>query len=226
MVDIGTSQEAIDLQATITAAPDDVAPQLVLADLLLSADDPRGELIMLDRRERDGDLVDPDAIERLLELAAVYGFPRAEPEDPPLPFAAESSGGYVLRHQARIDQVRYRNGRVVHHVNYSPIGGWDVELASRDRWTPDEAAPIVRAIGDAIRAGTSIKDLRLPFERHPLPQYEGAAIRCYEVPRKFAIRRGVPPTAYGLAARDYRRWMALWGTCGRIRAALRDADQL
>jgi uncharacterized protein (TIGR02996 family) len=70
---------AAELLAVIAAQPDDPDPQLVLADHLLAAGDPRGELIVLDHLDRStpGSLTDPAALDRLLLLAATYGFPCA-----------------------------------------------------------------------------------------------------------------------------------------------------
>src|SRR5262249_51402228 len=96
----GAMSVVIELVGAIEADPQDPGPQLVLADHLLSAEDPRGELIVLDHRDRtdpDG-LTDPAALERILLLAAVYGFPCArEPELPELlPFVG--GGGYPVQY--------------------------------------------------------------------------------------------------------------------------------
>src|ERR1700704_5217520 len=115
-MDIGTSPEAIELQAAISTAPHDADPQLVLADLLLSADDPRGELIVLDQRDREGRLEEPAALERYALLAAAYGFPRVTPDDPVLPFASHywsGGGSYILRYNGHIYYVRHRRDQVM-----------------------------------------------------------------------------------------------------------------
>src|SRR5690606_36907118 len=52
-----------DLLTAIDADPEDEAPQLVIADLLIAEGDPRGELIVLDHRERTGQLDERDGLE-------------------------------------------------------------------------------------------------------------------------------------------------------------------
>ena len=69
---------------------------------------------------------------------------------------------------------------------------------------------IVAVLSDAIRAGTPFPELRFPFMRDPLPVYEGGARRVYRLPLAFTHPRGIERDRYGLAARDYHRWHALW----------------
>jgi len=65
----------VALLDAIRADPEDPAPQRAIANWLLEHGDPRGELILLDHRDRAGELHDPAAVERLLLLAAEYTFP-------------------------------------------------------------------------------------------------------------------------------------------------------
>jgi uncharacterized protein (TIGR02996 family) len=58
-----------ELFELMRAAPDE-APRLVYADWLLERSDPRGELIVLEHRDRAGLLVEGGEIEWLLVLAA------------------------------------------------------------------------------------------------------------------------------------------------------------
>jgi uncharacterized protein (TIGR02996 family) len=205
---------ALALQAEVAGAPDDVAPQLVLADLLLSAGDPRGELIVLDARERSepGGIADPVALEHYLLLAAEYSFPRAAPDLPPLAFQGTSAPAvaYVLEHAGRVYIVRYTGGVMEIDVAGRTLATWRLRLASRATWTADETVVILRLLGDAIRAGTPLDRLRFPFMRDPLPVYDGGPLRGYELPRAFNEARGLRRNRYGLAPRDYARWLALF----------------
>ena len=219
---IGATAEALALQAEVAGAPDDVAPQLVLADLLLSAGDPRGELIVLDTRERSepGGIADPVALERYLLLAAEYSFPRAAPDDPPLAFHGKSSPsvGYILERAGRVYIVRYGAGVMDVDVSARTLATWRLRLASRDTWTADETVVILRLLGDAIREGTPLDRLRFPFMRDPLPVYDGGPLRGYQLPRAFNEPRGLRRNRYGLAPRDYTRWLALWARLARLLA--------
>jgi uncharacterized protein (TIGR02996 family) len=212
--DIGTTPAALELQRAIANVPDDDAPQLVLADLLQAAGDPRGELIVLDLRERVGDLVDADGLTRLLFLAAEYSFPRARPDDPALPFTGYGSRPprYATRHDGKVYDVRYRDRTLVVFADAHPrpLLRVPLELAAPDAWAPDEAAPILRLLGDAIRAGTPLDELQPPFMRAPLPTYDGGPLRGYRLPKRFRVLHGLAANRYGLAPRDYFRWNRIW----------------
>jgi uncharacterized protein (TIGR02996 family) len=95
-----------ELLAAIEADPQDEASQMVIADHLQAEGDPRGDLIVLDHAERHGLLTEPAAIEQLLLLAAEYSFPRAEPEDPPLPWTLLAHKRYEARHAGARYQLR------------------------------------------------------------------------------------------------------------------------
>ncbi len=213
-----------ELLAAIEAAPEDPDPQLVLADLLLAAGDPRGELIVLDHRDRStpGGLTDPDALERTLLLAAVYGFPCARDElEPMLPF---SGGGsfpvqYEVHHEGRHYFVRYRHhslsvtiddGAIDSGVDYPDGFPNDPAVLSSGEWTDDEKLVILTILSDAIRAHTPFSEILFPLDDDPLPSHAGAPLRCYALPEEFTAPRGLGPYEYGLAARDYHRWHALW----------------
>jgi uncharacterized protein (TIGR02996 family) len=200
-----------DLLAAIYADPHDDAPQLVIADWLLARDDPRGELIVLDLRERTSELADPAALERLLLLAAEYTFPRpTEVVDEPLPFF----GGDVVRavhHAGRDYEVRCRDRRLGYRVNGGGLLTYPgkLELAG-DTWNDDERTTILTLFSDAIRAGTPLDALRIPYLHPALPRYDGGPLRAYALPDAFTGPRGIDRFHYGLAARDYHRWHAIW----------------
>ncbi len=211
-----------DLLAAITADPDDEAPQLVIADWLLANGDLRGELIILDHHDRTSPsgLTDPDAIERLLLLAAEYSFPRArDADDPMLPFVG--GGGHPVQYEVDFGDhhyyVRYRHGTLSVSIDDGAIesgvdypDGYDLELASEGEWSDEECATILQLLSDAIRAGTPLPDLVFPYMPDPLPLYDGGPLRGYRLPAKFTIPRGIARDRYGLAARDYHRWHWIW----------------
>jgi uncharacterized protein (TIGR02996 family) len=211
-----------ELLGAIATDPEDPGPQLVLADWLLAGDDPRGELIILDHRDREtpGGLTDPDALDRILLLAAEYGFPCARDEvEPMLPFryaGAEplqyrldhAGHHYYVRYQSHSLSVMIDNGAIDSGVQYgfqSPLG-----TSEPGSWTEDEARVILTLLGDAIRAGTPLIQLEFPFTRAALPQYDGVPLRGYTLPLLFIETHHLSANRYGLAARDYHRWHALW----------------
>lgn len=183
------------------------------ADHLQLAGDPRGELIVLDHRERavSGGLVDPVALERLLLLAAEYTFPRpSEAVDPPLPFF----GGDVVRavrHAGRDYEVRCSNRRLSFRVDGGRLFTYAsrLELAGK-LWNDEERGAILTLFSDAIRAGTPLDQLHFPCMRPALPSYDGGPLRGYPLPEAFTAPRGIERYRYGLAARDYYRWHAIW----------------
>lgn len=213
-----------DLLVAITADPDDRDPQLVLADSLLSAGDPRGELIVLDHRDdaTPGGLAEPAALERLLLLAAVYGFPCPRNElEPMLPF--EGGGAYPVQyevtHGGHHYYIRYRHerlsvtiddGAIASGVDYPDGFPQDLHLLESGDWTDEETHTILTILGDAIRAGTPLAELEFPFGRQALPRYRDAPLRCYALPAEFTAPRGLGRYDHGLAARDYHRWHARW----------------
>lgn len=216
------ARAAAELVRAIADDPDDPAPQLVIADWLLVQGDARGELIVLDHRERAGLLTDPDGIERLLLLAAEYTFPCArEPDESTLPF--EGGGGYPVQydvdHAGHHYYVRYRHGDLSVTIDDGDIdSGVDYPDGFPDSlgcaldgdWTDEETASTLAVLSDAIRAGTPFRGLRFPTMRNRLPEYDGGSRRVYRLPSSFTRPRGIARDRYGLAARDYHRWHALW----------------
>ncbi|MEO8700100.1 MAG: hypothetical protein ABI867_08655 [Kofleriaceae bacterium] len=219
--DIGSSPIAVELQAAIAADPGDEGPQLVLADLLLSAEDPRGELIMLDNLERStpGGLTDPEALERYLLLAAEYSFPRATPDELVLQFTGVNAR-YSATHEATRIDLRYSNRELTARLGERTMQ-WRLELERSDTWTADETIVILRLVSDAVRAGSPLHLLQFPFSRDPLPVYDGGPLRAYPLPKDFTKPRGISPRRYGLAARDYQRWMEVWRRLVRSEALAR-----
>jgi uncharacterized protein (TIGR02996 family) len=207
-----------ELVEAIEADPRDEGPQLVIADYLLSVDDPRGELIMLDRQERAGELDDPDALDRLLLLAAQYSFPRAEPDDPVLPFDVRS-GHYRIEHAGeRYDIYRSSDNREA-YIHIRSIDADDVDPMdyqayalpiTGDEWSEDRLRVILQIVSDAIVEQTPFDELMFPFGPLAFPQYEGSPLRCYMLPIEFMRIHDLLRNQHGLAARDYYRWHEIW----------------
>jgi uncharacterized protein (TIGR02996 family) len=224
--DVATGPEARALQDAIVAAPLDDGPQLVLADLLVGAEDPRGELIVLHHRETTDGLRDPEALERYLLLAAVFSFPRAEPEEPPLPFVCTRAVPvqYTLTHGDRGEassyyDVRYHGGLLEVRAGARVVLQRRLRLERNNAWTDVEAAVILGHLGEAIRAGAPLQYMQLPFGKDPLPTYDGGPVRSYRLPAEFMKQRGLRPSELGLAARDYQRWITLWRRLATVNAS-------
>jgi uncharacterized protein (TIGR02996 family) len=210
-----------ELITMIAADPEDEAPPLVLADLLQSDDDPRGELIVLDHRDRTmpGGTTDPDALDRLLLLSAVYGFPHArDHETEPLPFRRQL---HPLRYELEFERHRYEVLYQNYHLIIStdahldplraPPRGRTLRMLQRhSEWTGDEEREILTIISDALRARTPLAELHFPYAGPLLPVYPWAPRRVYVLPERFTRPRLLPQYDHGLAARDYHRWHALW----------------
>lgn len=211
------------LIAAIAAEPDDEAPQLVLADWLQSVGDARGELILLDHRDRStpGGLTEPEALERLLLLAAAYGFPHAR-DEPSVRLPFEGGGAYPVQHEVTYDghhyYVHYRHhmlsvtigdGAIASGLDH-PEGYGPLELLDSGDWSAEEADVILSILSDAIREGTPLSALCFPYTAWPLPQFPGTPHRVYALPTDYAAARGIARDRYGLAARDYHRWHAIW----------------
>jgi uncharacterized protein (TIGR02996 family) len=203
-----------ELIAAIEADPADAAPQLVIADLLQSEGDPRGELIVLDHAERAGALRDPDALERLLLLAAELSFPRATPDDPVLPFVRVDPNTTHFRvwHDGVRYELRYRPYQLAVMALDQRTGDYRDyrSMLQLESCTEGETAVLLAIFSDAIRAQTPLDELRFPYGTLPPPVYEGGPLRCYRLPLDFTVPRGILRNRYGLAARDYHRWNAIW----------------
>jgi len=212
--DIAHNPHAIALQNVIAAAPHDHMSQLVLADLLQDAGDLRGELIALDLLERTTRIGDPETLLRYLLLAAEYSFPRALPDEPMLAFYGYGSQppSFSTQHAGRHYTVTYRDRTLtVMREGHERLSCSLERVQSANSWTTDETHVILRLISDAIRAGTFLGSLRFPFMREAMPMYDGGPLRGYRLPKRLLARYKIAPDRYGLAPRDVKRWMTLWG---------------
>jgi hypothetical protein len=167
-------------------------------------------------------LTDPAMIDRLLVLAAQYGFPRARPPGPVmLPFSGGGSNpvqydAYLPEHSYRI-KLHYLYFRLTISIDRNlPSAGSavrfvrDLETEEPNAWTDDEKLVILTLLSEAIRADTPLPDLCFPYGDVRLPVHEDAPLRAYVLPVEFTAPRGLAPHQYGLAVRDHRRWHALW----------------
>lgn len=220
-----------ELLAEIEADPADEGSQLVIADYLQAAGDPRGDLIVLDHAERRGLLDDLAALDQLLLLAAEYSFPRATPDDPVLPFVCRrrEPTWYEVVHEGEIytlDHEEYGR-RPDYRLRIRAVGDppdpdahyhalEDLELD--EPWPEAEARETLAIVSDAIRAKTPFERLRFPSGALPLPQHPGSPLRCYQLPIEFLKEHDLLRNRFGLAARDYHRWHAIWN---RVRAKQR-----
>lgn len=194
--------------------PKDEASQLVIGDYLQAAGDPRGDLIVLEHAERHGVLDDAEALEQLLLLAAEYSFPRAEPDDPVLSFVRRTARGipaYDLTYERMHFTLEWDEDRALYRfeVRNRSFSGF-LQLDLGPWWTEEQTRVIFTILSDAIRARSPFDGLRFPYATMPLPQYDGGPLRCYTLPTEYTIPRDILRNRYGLAARDYHRWHAIW----------------
>ena len=200
-----------ELLAAIAASPDDAA-RLVYADWLLSRGDARGELIMLDYKERttEGGIANPDQVGQLLRLAAEHGFPHLpDPDAELLAFeqVGRSNSQWLLRWSGHAYDVRCdANG-----ISIAKDGGPPVEnrlLAIRGRWSDEQTNALLTIVLRVIQNDARFEMVQFPavdqlakLPAHrlgPLPKYYSA-----EVSEDFGGE-------WLLQARDHARWYAIW----------------
>lgn len=214
-----------ELIAAIEADPTDEGSQTVIADYLQAAGDPRGDLIILDHAERRGLLDDPAALDQLLLLAAVYGFPRAEPDDPPLGWTRQTGDpfDYDLGYEGTTYDLVHSNGTNYRLRSYeSPeenIEHHYLDIGVAPPWSDEDEREILTILSDAIRHDTPFDELVFPHSSPiPFPQYPGCAARCYMLAVEFLRAHDLLRNEHGLAVRDYHHWYAIWD---RLRAMQR-----
>ncbi len=206
----------------IRRAPTDREPVLALAQLLRKHHHPEGELLELDLREREGTLDDPDAIERLLALAAAHGFPR-EPDDPDgelLVFRPRHGTHYVVTLGGREHAIGYDAG-VLTVDDGAERRTLRPRLAARDHWSDIETNVILALTLAVFRERRGLDALWLPpvesFGSHPRARLGPWPLHPFPA----GVRRLAfdPAAAIGLRARDRQRWTMLWH---RLQALLGD----
>jgi uncharacterized protein (TIGR02996 family) len=213
--------EKSKLLELMRAAPDDDGPKLVYADWLLARGDVRGELIVLDQRDRAGLLAGIDELERLLWLAAEHGFPRL-PDDPCARILPFQGGGsfpvqYDVDHEGRHYYLRWRYGFSI-DVDYETVLETDLDTLTTNQWTFRETTVILAIISGAIRRGAPLSALVFPsgdaLPRHP--RYHLGRAPAYVLPDE--VRASAPGSdRWTLQVRDFARWYALWDWRQRLR---------
>lgn len=182
--------------------------RLVYADWLLSHGDIRGELVILDHRERTGAMSSLAEINRLLELSAEHGFPRL-PDDPCARILRFTGGGsfptqYFVHHEGHEYYLRYRYGFSI-DVDDVTVLECDLDTLTGNEWTFRETNVILAIVSDAILRGAPLSKLEFPnqagIQAHP----------SYVVGRSplYGLPHGMPPEQT-LELRDWARWNALW----------------
>jgi uncharacterized protein (TIGR02996 family) len=201
-----------ELLAQMRATPDDEALRLVYADVLLERGDPRGELVLLDTRDRTGALATPAEMERLLHLSAEHGFPRL-PDDPDAHILDFRGGGsypvqYTGYHDGHSYYLRWRYGFSIDVDDEVALEG-DLDLSSNE-WTFRETNVILSIVSAAIHAGAALSELTFPdaggIRSHP--DYRVGRCPTYGVFPPFELPEGATRKRT-LACRDFARWHAL-----------------
>lgn len=200
-----------DLLDAMRAAPGDEGPLYVYADWLLSRGDPRGEVIMLDQRERAGEALTLPELDRLLELAATHGFPWL-PDDPcagifrfegygpmPMQFWLDHGGHNYFLH------ARYNFTIYVDHVLV-----FEDSLATRwsGDWTFRETNVILAVVSAAITSGQPLSEIEFPDDLEAHPRYHPGRSPLQGFPG--------PGPHRPLELRDYPRCHALWDQRQRL----------
>jgi uncharacterized protein (TIGR02996 family) len=205
-----TAEDA--LLAQMRAAPDDEALRLVYADALLERGDPRGELVLLDSRDRLGALATPAEMERLLHLSAEHGFPRL-PDDPDAHILDFEGGGaypvqYTAYHGGHSYYLRWRYGFSIDVDDEGAFEG-DLDLSTNE-WTFRETNVILSIVSAAIHAGMPLSELTFPDEAGIRSHADYRVGRCppYGFPAPFELPEGAS-VRRTLALRDFARWHAL-----------------
>jgi hypothetical protein len=162
-----------ELEARIEAAPEDLAGYAVLADALMAANDPRGELIALELAS------EAVAVDKELRAAASSHF-NAFTKAFLGPFwlharALTWRAGFIRRvtlaQSARVPDVAALLAQILAH----PSGRFVTELALH----VDDAAPILAALPRTLRELELV--VRGPVVLPALPQVEQLAITAHEV---------------------------------------------
>lgn len=211
-VGLVTDEEA--LLARMRSAPEDEGPRLAYAGWLLDRGDARGELILLDHRERKGEIGGSAELGRLLELAAEHGFPRL-PDDPDAAILRWRGGGsypvqYDLDHDGHRYYLRWRYGFSI-DVDDVTVLECDLDLGCNE-WTFREANAILAIVSAAVTSGASLAELTFPdeagFRTHP--SYRVGRCPTYAFPHELMRARGLEDHDWTLDCRDHARWYDLW----------------
>jgi uncharacterized protein (TIGR02996 family) len=184
--------------------------RLVYADWLMSRGDRRGELIVLDHKERTtpGGLTHPDHVAALLRLAAEFGFPHLpDPDAHILPWQQLGRDhDYRVEHDGHTYTLVRRATLLLAIDTKPPLE--NITLTLQERWTDEQVNVIMSMVSRAIRRGSEFTKLvfpeademrRMPEHRlGPLPMYYSA-----EIIEDFEAD-------WMLRARDHARWYRIY----------------
>jgi uncharacterized protein (TIGR02996 family) len=204
------NDDEADLVAAIAADPDDESLRLVYADWLLAHGDRRGELMVLDHRERTtpGGLTHPDQLAALLRLSAELGFPHIpDPDADLLAFDQIGRGDcYRVFHAGHRYTLRAQDGLSLQRADERPIFSDHYKLIGP--WSDRAATVVLKIALAAIRANTPFERVVIPdpaaihthpdYRLGPLPMYF-----CAEIVEDFE-------RDHLLRARDHARWYAIY----------------
>lgn len=203
-----------ELLAAIAASPDD-ATRLVYADWLLARPDDvarrRGELIMLDHKERttEGGLASPDQVGQLLRLAAELGFPHLPDPDAEL-VAFEQLGRDNAHWRFACNGRRYelRRDQELLALARDGVTVENRTLAIAGRWTDAQTNAILTIVLRVIQNGADFRALRFP---DPMQLAALPAHRLGPLPRYFSAEVLEDFEAdWLLSARDHERWYRIY----------------
>jgi uncharacterized protein (TIGR02996 family) len=205
-----------ELLALLRAEPSDEA-RLVYADWLLDRGDPRGQVIVLDHKDRTtpGGLRDPDLLTLLLRLTAEHGFPHLpDPDEHLLPWHPFRDAGTIARQytaawEGRVYRIHYRDdGALELHVDNVP--SQPVRMVSRLRLTDEETNVILSVASRAIRRYPHFPILDPPTTTAALRAHPDHRAGPYPRYTSHEIAEDFDRPEWSLAARDYKRWYVLW----------------
>jgi hypothetical protein len=196
------------------------AERLVHADSLLEGGDERGELIVLDERDREVELGAAE-LERLLVLAAKHGFPRPGGDPDEAIASTCSPAGWPWSHELQLlgetYELRHRDGELSLGRRDDP-SSWQrtwvlsqpaaTALERADTMSPRELNAVLTLVIDALREGR-IESLRLTPELVRATAHRVGPLPRFGLPQAFAREHGLEG-GYSLQARDRDRWLALW----------------
>jgi uncharacterized protein (TIGR02996 family) len=194
----------------IRRAPDDVVAVQVYADWLVDQGDARGELIALQLREPE---LDRGGLERLLELAARFGFWRG-PDDPDadvLRFAGgvRAIGGdvaveYAIEHAGSSYVVLEGRAQLAVEVDHRRV----FSAKPRGMIRPEVANVVLAHVSAAIILGTPLERLTLPETLASDPHYRVGRFPTEPIPAELRAR-WPGADAWHIDLRDLARWRAL-----------------
>jgi uncharacterized protein (TIGR02996 family) len=184
--------------------------RLVYADWLTSQGDRRGELIILDYKERTtpGGLTHPDLVASLLRLAAEFGFPHLpDPDAHMLPW--EQLGrdhDYRVEYDGHTYTLARRGSLLLTIDDARPIENITLTLA--ERWTDPQVNVIMSIVSRAIRKHTPFERVVFPTpdEMRAMPEHRLGPLPMYYSAEIIEDFEG----EWMLRARDHARWFEIY----------------